>query len=139
MAQEEQERFYYELGSHSPHRYWSLVDHGRLIAFGGLTNIEWENRLAEISLIVSPRYRRKGWGRKAVDLIFAEGFGNMNLNRIHGIAYGCNPGYLFWQKITEEYKGALSWQPDRKYWKGIYHGGLIFSVGVKGFHDAGEQ
>ena len=36
------------------HRYFSFLDGGDFVAFGGLTDIQWENRIAEISLIVDP-------------------------------------------------------------------------------------
>jgi RimJ/RimL family protein N-acetyltransferase len=58
----------------SKHRYFALIEleengyeklnkpqyFHRFIGMVGLTNIEWENGTAEISLIINPEYRRQG-------------------------------------------------------------------------------
>src|SRR5690606_41205356 len=62
----------------SPHRYWSVREapasetgpagptvHGPLVAFTGLTHIEWENGRAEISLLVAPERRGSGIGARS--------------------------------------------------------------------------
>ena len=51
----------------------------------GLTNIDWRNRTAEFGRFMIPgvKYHRKGYGRKAMDLILDYGFNHLNLHRIY--------------------------------------------------------
>lgn len=128
----------------SKHRYFALIemverDHVSLcsktkrwlpttmdkifIGMGGLTNIEWENGTAEISLIINPEYRGKGYGKKAVDLLLDEAFKNMRLYSVYGEVYNCgNRG--FWVKMVNK-KGG--YKTDLKYRK-FYNGEMLDSI-----------
>ena len=55
------------------------------IGMVGFTNINWRNRTAEFGRFMIPdvKYRRKGYGRKAIDLVLEYGFKHLNLNRIY--------------------------------------------------------
>ena len=130
LTEEMQARFYEDAicNRQSNSRWWSFYEAGALVAFGGLTDIEWENGLAEISLIVRPDVQRSGYGRKAVSMIMAEGFGNMGLNTICGECYECNPAIEFWRKITEEGGGYCTMIPRRKLWQGQLYDALHFSI-----------
>jgi RimJ/RimL family protein N-acetyltransferase len=141
LSVEEQCRFYQEVVSnpHSPHRYWAIytdvpdlpgvLDGARFLGMGGLTYISWENRLAEISLILDPDLRGQGLGEKAVDLLLEEGFARMGLKTVCGECYHCNTaGADFWEKITERYGGTLATLPNRKFWKGRFWGSMYFSI-----------
>jgi RimJ/RimL family protein N-acetyltransferase len=97
------------------------------LALGGLTDIEWENRLAEISLFVSPLWQNRKYGRASVKLLCEEGFNNMGLFTIVGEAFLCNPNYKFWEKLTDEFMGFKTLLPDRKYWDGQHYPSLYFS------------
>jgi RimJ/RimL family protein N-acetyltransferase len=122
----------------SRHRYFAIVvdiedeyechDYRReLVGMGGLTNIEWENGIAEISLILGPDMRGKGYGMEAVDLLLNEGIGNMGLTSIYGEVYNCgNRG--FWEKVVEKYHGYKTELTDRKLWQGTLYGSMWFSV-----------
>ena len=112
---------------YSTHRYWSIYDNG-LVGFGGLTNIEWENGLAEISLILSAGCRGQGYGAHAVQLLLDEGFGNMGLKTIYGECYDCNPAVEFWKKITDRNGGYYTMIPRRKLWQGQLYDALHFSI-----------
>jgi hypothetical protein len=95
---------------------------------GGLTYIQWENRIAEISLILSPAVRSKGLGEQAVDLLLAEGFDRMGLKTIFGECYYCNDAHEFWLKITEGFGGYITRLPNRKFWAGQFWDSLYFSI-----------
>ena len=96
---------------------------------GGFTNIQWQNRLAEISLIVDPEKRDKGYGEKAVELLLDQAFKQLNLKTVFGECYGCNEAACgFWQSLTAKYKGFTTALPNRKYWNGEYHNSLYFSI-----------
>ena len=129
ISEEMQANFYDSLQNReSRNRYWSIYDNDELIGFGGLTGIEWENGLAEISLIMGAKYRGKGLGRRAVNLILDTGFGNMGLKTIYGECYECNSAVDFWGAITKEHGGYITTIPRRKMWQGRLYDALHFSM-----------
>jgi len=128
--------FYRGLTRESPHRYWSIHDaQCKLLAFGGLTNIQWENRIAEISLIIDPKKVREGIGTESVRLLRAEGFGRMNLKTIFGEVYKCNPAWEFWAGLTTRFAGAVTTLWNRKFWEGKYWDSLYFSWDREEWHE----
>jgi len=99
-------------------RWWSF---GRwsCVGFGGFPKIEWENRRAEISLIVRPEERNKGLGAKMVAILLSQGFENLNLDNIYGEVYLCNAqAVAFWDKIIKWYNAQAVILRDTKYWDG---------------------
>jgi len=99
-----------------------------LIGMCGLENISWENRNAEISIIIDPDMTEKGYGAQAVDMLLEQGFNHLNLENIFGECYYCNPALLFWRKISEKYKAEEARLPYRKYWNGKYYDSLYFNI-----------
>ncbi len=99
-----------------------------LIGMCGLENIQWENRLAEISMILNPDYRGKGYGGKAVALLLDQGFNYLNLENIYGECYFCNPAVEFWKTICKRYGAKCCNIPNRKYWNGQYYDSLYFNI-----------
>ena len=129
ISEDMQSNFYDSLQNReSRNRYWSIYDNDELIGFGGLTGIEWENGLAEISLIMGAKYRGKGLGRRAVNLILDTGFGNLGLKTIYGQCYECNSAVHFWGAITLEHGGYITTIPRRKMWQGQLYDALHFSM-----------
>lgn len=124
---DKQEKFIEALDD-NVHRYYSFCDNGELLAFGGLTYIQWENRIAEISLVVDPDLLRDGIGSDAVDMILEEGFNNLNLKTIFGECYKSNPAFDFWFRLTGKYEGYTAILKNRKFWKGDYYDSLYFSI-----------
>ena len=110
------------------HRYFSFYDGGDLVAFGGLTHIQWENRIAEISLIVDPDQQKSGFGSDAADMLLDEAFNKLNLKTVFGECYKSNPAVDFWFRLTEKYEGYKTILPNRKYWNGEYYDSLWFSI-----------
>lgn len=104
----------------SPHRYFAIVDHDRLVAMGGMTRIEHENGLGEISLIVNPHPTIGGGvGRASVALLLEEAFDRLRLLTVVGECYRCNDGaFGFWKKMVDEFQGASTELPRRKFWNG---------------------
>lgn len=133
----------------SEHRYWALKEKRKelgkdcnfvdstghnlqdveeFVGVGGLTNISWENRNAEISLIIDDKYQRMGLGKKAVQLLLDQGFNYMNLENIYGEVYYCNElGVEFWKKMIKKYTGESVIKPRVKYYKGKYWDSLYFN------------
>ena len=145
LTAEMQEAFYRDVicNRNSPHRYWSIYDVVRrlqkdvdaLVGFGGMTNIEWENRQAEISLIIYPALQGQGYGKKAVELLLDQAFNYMNLELVYGECYFCNDrGVEFWKSIVEHYKGRHTAICKGKYWNGKKYGSLYFDVAKDEFN-----
>lgn len=136
LTKEMQEDFYNQVlcNRQSNMRMWCFAEKGEFIGFGGLENISWENRNAEISLIVQPESRKQGYGTKIVDLILDQAFNCLNLNLVYGECYRCNPALGFWIKIREKYNARSAWLPQRKYWHNEYWDSLYFSITRKEFY-----
>jgi RimJ/RimL family protein N-acetyltransferase len=136
ISEEMQDSFYSNISTNrnSKHRYFSIIEPiehelgGNIfIGMGGLTNIEWENGTAEISLIINPEYRGKGYGKQAVKMIRYDGINDLRLQSIYGEVYDCgNRG--FWEGIVKTYNGYKTALVKRKYWKGKMYGSMWFSI-----------
>ena len=116
-------------------RYWGIHDghyleenlttiqrKTNLIGMAGIENIQWENRLGEISLLIKPHGMDK-YGEDALTLILHEGFMNMNLDNIFTEVYGCSPYLKFWSDQLPKYKTRTIAIPNRKYHNGEYWDG----------------
>lgn len=130
LTAEQQKAFYQSLQDrNSPHRYWQMGG-DYIIGVVGLTNIDYINGHAEISLIISPNERGKGIGKEAVRLVLDQAFNHMRLMTVYGEVYKCNPGVAFWEKVISHYNAYTTTLPDRKYWNGVHHGSIYFSIGA---------
>jgi RimJ/RimL family protein N-acetyltransferase len=115
-------------------RYWGIwlsnknTDTEDFIGMCGLENISWENRNAEISIILNPEYQSKGYGNEAVKLLLDQGFNYLNLENIWGECYFCSPAIDFWKKICKEYNGTDAILPNRKYWNETYYNSMYFNI-----------
>jgi len=121
----------------SKHRYFAIIEKGEFqnknktynpdyfIGMGGLTNIEWENGTAEISLIIAPEYRGQGKGKEAVDLLLDEAFKQMRLYTVYGEVYGCG-NVEFWEKMINDNGAYRTDLPDRKYYQGVVYSSVWF-------------
>lgn len=128
----------------SKHRYFAIIEdigktyfedyittkEPKYIGMGGLTNIEWENGTAEISLIINPEYQGKGKGTAAVELLLDEAFNKMRLYSVFGEVYNCgNRG--FWEVMVRAFKGYKADLKNRKYYNGKMHDSMWFSFARK--------
>jgi RimJ/RimL family protein N-acetyltransferase len=98
-----------------------------LIGIGGLTGIQWENGLAEITLVLDPGMKGKGYGEAAFDLILAEAFGAMRLETVVAEVYVHNGALGFWRRMAEKRKATVAVLPRRKFWGGAFHDAEYFS------------
>lgn len=60
-----------------------LEDNGQIVAFGGLTNIEYGTRKAEFYVFVNPDKHGKGYGTKATFLICRYAFEILQLHKVY--------------------------------------------------------
>ncbi|OFW61749.1 MAG: hypothetical protein A2Z35_05825 [Actinobacteria bacterium RBG_19FT_COMBO_36_27] len=100
---------------------------GRFVGMVGLINIEWENSLAEISMLLNPDCHGLGIGDKAFDLLLEKGFDHLNLASIYGECYECNSAIPFWEKQIDKYKAYKTKLPNKKYYKGEHHDSIYFN------------
>lgn len=113
----------------SPHRYFALRESPTVfVGMGGITNIQWENGLGEISLFIDPRRLGQGYGEQAVALLLAEAFDRLRLLTVVGECYLSNDFAPFWVKVTERYGGTTTTLPRRKWWNGRLYDALYFSI-----------
>lgn len=157
LTKEMQDEFYDEVvcNRDSKHRYFGIMDdikysaveaadnrkcgiypedglYPEFIGMVGLTNIEWENGTAEISLIINPEYRRQGKGKEAVKLLLDEAFKQLRLYSVYGEVYKCG-NVDFWKHIIQEYGPTwvehYTWVQlaDRKYYNGKHWDSIWFS------------
>jgi RimJ/RimL family protein N-acetyltransferase len=111
-------------GPSNSHLHGSRVN---LIGYGGIENIQYENRLGEISILIAPEYRGKGYGTEAVELFLRQAFKHLNLANVWGECYTCSPAVRFWERLIAKH-GAFSCRiPARKYWEGNYWPSLYFN------------
>ena len=101
-----------------------------LLGMVGLHNISLHNGNAEISLIISPEHRHKGYGRGAVSLILHEAFDVLRLHCVYGECYETG-ATGFWESLSPSF---ITYLPDRKFWKGEYHSSMYFSF-ARGAYD----
>ena len=139
LSQQMQADFYQRVVSdrRSPHRYYAVRDdNGIMVAMVGLTDIEWENGHAEISLIVDPAQTGHGIGAASVRLILEEAFHRMRLVTVFGEVYDHNPARAFWSKLLKLHsKPTHSVKlPRRKFWDGQLHGSILFWFTTEAYH-----
>lgn len=138
LTQEQQERFYEDVvcNRNARARYWAVGTEGQsngmpfyhFCGMIGLENIEWETGRAEISIMIDPELRGKGFGENALRLLLEQGFLYMGLDSIWGECYTCNPAIRFWQKLEDSYIDEATIIPRTKYWKGEMYDSYHFTI-----------
>lgn len=122
---------YWGLWDNFPHEYDDLdpddLDYKGFLGYGGIENISWENGNGEISLLIRPDLRGRGYGTQAVDLFLDRAFGAMRLETVYGECYYCGP-VEFWKKIVDRYGAYDTILPRRKFWDNQYHDSYYFSI-----------
>jgi len=137
LTAEQQEQFYREVvcSRQANARYWGVWNADLLIGMAGLEGIQWENRLAEISLLLNPEYPMDKYGEEALKLLLHEGFMNLNLENIFTEVYACSPAFDFWLDIAEEYDCSTAILPGRKYHGGYYWDSLYINFEREDFSE----
>jgi RimJ/RimL family protein N-acetyltransferase len=123
LTEEDQQWFY-----DSPYtRMWSVGE--KSLAIGGIVNIQWENRIGELSLLM-PDANMALTGM-ILDLILDKAFNTLNLHTVYGECYHCHSQYAQWAKIMKD-RGAYAVElPNRKYWQGRYWDATYYSLEAK--------
>ena len=130
LTKEMQEGFYDNVvcNRNSNHRYFAIRDEFSFVGMGGLTNIEWENGCCEISLILDPKSRGKGYGGRSVDLLLDYAFGSLRMENVYGEVYACG-NHEFWKHVVEVKNGYWTTLRGRKFFDGKMWDSYWFSIG----------
>jgi len=128
LTEEMQQDFYREVicDRRGSTRYWGFWRGSNLVGYGGIENIEWENRRGEISVLIAPRRRGEGLGAAAVASILTRAFDYLNLDIVHGECYYSSKAVDFWYKMAVRYNGHTTVLPGTKYYKRRYWSSLLF-------------
>ena len=128
LTKEQQAAFYRDVvcNRQSPHQYYAFLDReldGEMVAMVGLTNIDWVNGHAELSLLVPPTTARVVWVYDAaLDLLLHWAFDQLRLVTVFGECYHCNP-QLKWWKLQGHGSVEL---PNRKLSGGKHYSSTLF-------------
>lgn len=150
LTKEMQEDFYNNIicNRNSNHRYFGIYEYNgisreglliapeememfandKLVGMCGITNIEWENGLGEISLIINPEETRQGYGKQSVLILLNKAFNEMRLSNIYGEVYECNKNIGFWKKIIKLLNAYKTILPQRKFYNGKFYDSLYFNI-----------
>lgn len=136
LTAEMQEDFYNNVicNRHSNNRFYAAMKDGEFIGMAGLINIEWENGLAEISIILNPDQRGKGNGQAVIEELLRTGFNELRLENIYGECYCCNPCLNFWLRTIKKYDEYQVILPCRKYLDNKYYDSIYFNFNKNKFN-----
>lgn len=143
LTKEQQREFYNEfiINRKSNSRFFAIktFDYNsgcnKLVGMGGFTNIEFENGLAEISIIINDQLVNKGIGNISIMLLLNEGFNKLRLENVYGECYKCNDNIGFWEKQIKKYNATKTILVNRKYFKGKFYNSLYFNFNKKDFNE----
>jgi RimJ/RimL family protein N-acetyltransferase len=133
LTKEQQEDWYRNeiCNRNSRTRFWAIeeevpIPYQGLCGYGGIENIQWENRIGEISLLVAPEARGHRIGIVYSEEILKQAFDFLNLNTVYAECFMSNPAIKFWDKVFEG--GYNTILPKRKYWNGEYYDSMYYSM-----------
>ena len=123
LTKEMQDDFYEKVicDRNSNSRFWGLWNKEKFLGMCGIENIQWENRLGEISLLLNPEIITDENLQKSLELVLHEGFNKLNLENIFTEVYECSHIHRFWIESANKYNAKLVVLPNRKYWNGKYY------------------
>jgi RimJ/RimL family protein N-acetyltransferase len=132
LTKEQQEQWYRDeiCNRASRSRFWGVTLRGMngtdiLHGYGGIENIQWENRIGEISLLIDPEEQGHGVGYTHAREIISRAFNELNLQTVYAECYENNRAISFWNKVFYgKYKTIL---PNRKYFDGAYYDSVYYS------------
>ena len=129
ITREQQEQWYRDVvcDRRAASRYWAAWAGDDLVGFAGLEGIQWENGLAEISLLVAPGQRGKGFGKLIVGAVLEQAFNRLRLHQVVGESYECAAAG-WWRKLGTERGWYMTELPARKYWAGQWWASLYFAI-----------
>lgn len=90
-------------------------------AIFGLENIQWENRLAEVVLLINPAWNEEYKIDYFLMRIFHKAFKELNLENIYAECYLCSKEIETWKRLARKYNSSGTYLKARKYYNGTYY------------------
>lgn len=99
---------WFKKNQNSPQRIdVALEDNGEVVAFGGLTDIDYRLRKAEFYVFVGPNQQRKGYGTRSTYLICKYAFDILQLHKVYLFTNDSNEGgKKTYQKVGFKLEGV---------------------------------
>jgi RimJ/RimL family protein N-acetyltransferase len=124
-SREDEQRFVDQQTSYTRGEYQFAVEtlSGELIGRCGITKVDWKNSVAELGVMISSGYRRKGYGTDAVHVLCDFCFQEMNLHKLKLTVAAFNtPALRCYEQCGFRREGTLSEEIFRQ---GKYHDAVI--------------
>jgi hypothetical protein len=133
-------------------RYWAIEDEisvasvgfgdgrqetTRMIGYGGIQSIEWENKRGEMSLLLDPRCSIAEKREAALETLY-HGFNCMNLDNIYTEDYECNNEFSIWYNFAYELGAYIIGLPNTKFLDGKYYNSMFANFEKRIFMDCVE-
>lgn len=128
LTEQMQKDFYLDVicDRRSTSRFFSIVDiQGDLLAFIGIENIQWENRLGEISCII--KYGYETYMTEILNIVLDTAFNQLNLISVFTEVYECSPYFEEWERYAIDKLAYDSILPYRKFWDGRFYDSIIYT------------
>ena len=108
VTAEEHERWFDSLDSRQDTRVFAIEDEARHIGNVWLADIDPRHRKAEVRIVLAPDAANRGCGSRAIELVAAQAFGQMNLHRLYAFVLAFNPrGRRAFEKAGFSLEGTL--------------------------------
>jgi hypothetical protein len=109
----------------------------RMIGYGGIQSIEWENKRGEMSLLLD-QCCTIAERREAAILTLFQGFNYMNLDNIYTEDYECNNEFSIWYNFAHELGAYITGLPNTKFLDGKYYNSMFANFERRIFMDCVE-
>jgi RimJ/RimL family protein N-acetyltransferase len=109
LTEAQQDAFYKRIvsGNWWPHAYVALERDGQFVGLGGITYLDGKGE-GEISLILGPQFRGRGYGAEAVDVLLHWAKAALACQYVRGECYSTGNLEFWWKQIAK--------RPETKVW-----------------------
>ena len=134
---------------HHNSRYWSVYQKEQVQIVGGVTmdkdvcigmvginNIQWENRLGEISFMIDAE---NNIYKFVFNILLNYAFNVLNLDNIFAEVYECHNKYELWEDIGVDYNAYMTILPERKYNNGLFYDSTFMKFSKKYIKEENDE
>jgi RimJ/RimL family protein N-acetyltransferase len=106
--------------------YFLIEKEEQVIGFVALQNIKWYNRKSEITIVITPKFQRRGFGFQSLMFIMEFAFDQLNFHRLEAEVYDYNIASVqLLEKAGFSKEGVLR---EAKFSNGKYHNILRYGI-----------
>ncbi len=131
LTTSDQEKWFHSLQNREKHCFIVTAAAGessrasQKVGYVALNQVNFITRTAEFSIFIVPEFQAHGYGKKALEKLFAFAFDNLNMHLIWGEVYEGNPALALYLKMGFRKEGVLR---DRAFKEGRYWSSTILSL-----------